>query len=96
MYKVKVTNVFRDWFESLKDSRTQKRIQARIDRAELGNFGDNKPVGDGVSEMRLFFGPGYRLYYTIRNDEIIFLLCGGDKSTQATDIKQAKEINKAI
>ena len=71
-------------------------IAARLDRAKLGNFGDVEPVGEGVTEMRIHLGPGYRLYYTIKEVKIIFMLCGGDKSTQKKDIKQAKEMAKTI
>ncbi len=96
MYKIQKTNIFTDWFESLKDSKDQKRIMARIDRAELGNLGDVKSVGGGIMEMRFFFGAGYRIYYTIRDNIIILLLCGGDKSSQSADIKYAKEIMREL
>ena len=69
-------------------------IAKRLGRARLGNFGDVAPVGDGISEMRFFLGPGYRLYYVIRDDKIIVMLCGGDKSSQENDIKKAKEMAK--
>ncbi|WP_066412293.1 type II toxin-antitoxin system RelE/ParE family toxin [Bordetella ansorpii] len=73
----------------LKDRRAMHRIQVRIDRAEEGNFGDCEPVGEGVSEMRIHYGPGYRVYFTRRGSEIVILLAGGDKSTQSKDIKTA-------
>ena len=89
MKSIYTTDVFDAWFEHLRDKQAARRIQARIDRAEEGNFGDCSPVGDGVSEMRIHFGPGYRVYFAQRGLEIVTLLAGGDKSTQAKDIKTA-------
>jgi putative addiction module killer protein len=80
------------WFSGLKDRQAKARIAARIDRLSLGNPGDGKPVGSGVSEMRIDYGPGYRVYFTQRGPIIIVILCGGDKRTQAADIKRAIEI----
>ena len=74
MYSIHTTEVFEDWFTGLKDRMVKVRIQARIDRAEDGNFGDSQPVGGGVSEMRLHFGAGWRIYYTVRGGEIVVLL----------------------
>ena len=88
------TKTFDLWFEELKDTKGRFRIQARIDRAELGNFGDCEPVGEGVSEMRIHFGPGYRVYFAQRGSLIVLLLVGGDKSTQAKDIKAAIKLNR--
>jgi len=90
------TKTFDLWFEELKDTKGRFRIQARIDRAELGNFGDCEPVGEGVSEMRIHFGPGYRVYFVQRGSLIVLLLVGGDKSTQAKDIKAAIKLNRGI
>jgi len=90
------TKTFDLWFEELKDTKGRFRIQARIDRAELGNFGDCEPVGEGVSEMRIHFGPGYRVYFVQRGSLIVLLLVGGDKSTQAKDIKAAIKLNREI
>ena len=90
------TTTFDDWFSQLKDRKAFFRIQARIDRAEDGNFGDCKPVGGGVSEMRIDCGPGYRVYFTQRGMEIIILLAGGDKSTQAKDIKTAQRLAQTL
>ncbi len=90
------TKTFDLWFEELKDTKGRFRIQARIDRAELGNFGDCEPVGEGVSEMRIHFGPGYRVYFAQRGSLIVLLLVGGDKSTQAKDIKAAIKLNREI
>jgi len=80
--------------EKLRDRKAVVAIAKRLGRAKLGNFGDLEPVGGGVSEMRIFIGPGYRLYYTMRQTTIIFMLCGGDKSSQKKDIKKAKELAK--
>ena len=91
-YQVRQTERFADWFESLRDVKARTRIQYRIDRLELGNPGDCKPVGSGVSEMRIDYGPGYRVYF-IRRDRIVFLLlAGGDKRTQKRDIEIALQM----
>ena len=84
------------WFESLKDKQTSRLIQARIDRAEEGNFGDHKSVGERVSEMRIHHGPGFRVYFIEREFEIVILLAGGDKSSQSKDIKQAQDIARQL
>ncbi len=81
---------FIEWLESIQDIRTQDRIQARADRLKFGNFSDYKPVGDGVCELRLNFGPGYRIYFGMVDRTIVLLLCGGDKSSQRRDIERAK------
>src|SRR5882724_5911088 len=86
------STTFDVWFSSLKDRQAKVRIAARIDRLSLGNPGDVKPVGSGVSEMRIDYGPGYRVYFTQRGPFIIVVLCGGDKRTQDSDIKHAIEI----
>jgi putative addiction module killer protein len=80
---------FKSWLKSLSDARAKARIIDRIDAAEAGNFGDCAPVGEGVSEMRIHYGPGYRLYYTRKGKVVYLLLVGGDKSTQSRDIKRA-------
>ena len=90
------TEVFANWFDSLRDYRAKARIQARIDRLELGHFGDVAPVGEGVSELRIFYGPGYRVYFVKRGLVIVILLSGGDKSTQDSDIAKAKELAKQL
>ncbi|OFZ70587.1 MAG: addiction module antitoxin RelB [Betaproteobacteria bacterium RBG_16_58_11] len=90
------TEVFDDWFDGLRDQQAKRRIQVRIDRAEDGNFGDCAPVGEGVSEMRIHCGPGYRVYFTQRGIEVVILLAGGDKSTQSRDIKTALEIARQL
>lgn len=96
MYSILTTPLFDDWFAGLKDRLVKQRIQARIDRVEDGNLGDHKAVGEGVSEMRLSFGAGWRIYYTMRGLEIVVLLAGGDKSNQQSDIKLAKALVKQL
>ena len=90
--KVRKTSVFRKWIKDLSDSRARYRILTRIKRLEEGNPGDCSPIGGGLSEMRIHFGPGYRVYFKDTGREIIILLCGGDKSTQQADIVKAKQI----
>lgn len=92
MFTVRQTQEFQDWLDGLKDVRAQLRIVARLRLAEAGNLGDWKPVGSEVSEMRVAFGPGYRLYFTKRQNILVVMLAGGDKSTQARDIKRAQKI----
>lgn len=82
---------FEEWVKDLRDLPTVRRIQARLAGVSAGNLGDVKSVGEGVSELRLAFGPGYRVYFGAVGDELIILLCGGDKSSQDKDIKKAKE-----
>ena len=90
MYTVRRTATFIDWLNGLKDRRAAARIAARILRLEDGNLGDVKPVGEGVSEMRIDYGPGYRIYFIQPERTVILLLCGGDKGTQTRDIARAK------
>ena len=92
MYKVFKSATFDKWFEGLKDRQAKARIAVRIDRLSLGNPGDAKPVGSGVNEMRINYGPGYRVYYIQRGPIVVVMLCGGDKRTQAADIRRAIEI----
>jgi len=80
----------------LRDRRAKARVQARIDRMEMGNFGDVAPVGEGVSELRIHYGSGYRVYFVQRDLIVVVLLCGGDKSSQNSDIKKAKELAKQL
>ena len=91
MYIVIETEEFADWLDGLKELKTRTRLRLRLRKASLGNVGDVKPVGEGVFEMREFFGPGWRLYYVMRDGVAIFMLGGGDKSTQARDIERAKQ-----
>jgi putative addiction module killer protein len=88
----KQTETFRKWRTRLKDERARATIASRLDRLAFGNAGDVKPVGQGISELRIDYGPGYRVYFLRRGDEIIILLCGGDKSSQENDIKTAKRL----
>ena len=96
MIEVRRTAAFIDWLGALRDVRARARIAKRIDRIADGNFGDAKSVGDGVSELRFAFGPGYRVYYVQRGDVVVILLCGGDKSSQERDIERAKVMAKEI
>lgn len=95
-YTVLRSDTFDTWLKSLRDLRAKARIIARIRLAELGNLGDVEPVGEGVSEMRIDVGAGYRVYFTKRGQAIILLLMGGDKSTQRKDIKRAKEMAREL
>jgi putative addiction module killer protein len=96
MLTVIQTENFQEWLDDLKDMRAQVRITTRLRMAELGNLGDWKSVGDGVSEMRVDVGPGYRLYFTRRQNVLIIMLAGGDKSTQSRDIKRAQQMLKNL
>jgi putative addiction module killer protein len=89
VYELRQTRAFEKWFANLRDARVRARILARFDLARMGHFSDCHFIGEGVGELRLDIGPGYRLYF-VRDSEIIILLCGGDKSTQARDITRAK------
>ena len=96
MKQILTSDVFDSWFSGLRDVRARVRIQARIDRAELGNFGDCEPVGEGVSEMRIHYGPGYRVYFVQRGVEVVILLAGGDKASQSKDIKRALTLARGL
>lgn len=96
MIEVRRTAVFESWFAQLRDLEAKARINVRIRRLSLGNFGDAKSVGNGVSELRVHGGPGYRIYFVRRGNELVILLCGGDKAGQARDIAKAKELAKEI
>jgi len=95
-YQVYETEVYTKWFASLNDERAKARIDKRIDRAKYGNFGDWKTESGEVRTMRVDYGPGYRLYYVIRGNRIIFLLCGGDKRNQQADIKKAVKLAQEV
>jgi len=92
VFTVLQTEAFRDWLDALRDTKAQVRIAARLRQAEVGNLGDCKSLGGGLSEMRVNVGSGYRLYFTRRQNILIVMLAGGDKSTQARDIKRAQKI----
>lgn len=86
------SSAFLKWYFDLGDFETRARVRARLVRMQSGNLGDCSSVGSGVYELRMFFGPGYRVYFVLRGEAVIILLCGGDKSTQKRDIKQAQRI----
>ena len=94
MFEVRQSSIYRDWFDRLRDRQARARIDARISRLLMGNAGDAKSVGSGVSELRIDYGPGYRVYFSRKGKTIILLLCGGDKRTQQADIERAIEIAK--
>ena len=96
MMTIYTTENFDQWFSSLRDRQTARRIQARIDRAEDGNFGDHKSVGEGLFEMRIHHGPGYRVYFMLRGLEVVILLIAGDKSTQVKDIQIAQDMARQL
>ncbi len=92
MFEIRQTDTYADWFNRLRDIRAQARITARLTRLSTGHLGDVMPVGDGVSELRIDYGPGYRVSFTRKGNTIVLFLCGGDKSSQARDIQRAKEL----
>ncbi|MGD0293145.1 MAG: type II toxin-antitoxin system RelE/ParE family toxin [Terracidiphilus sp.] len=94
MIEVRQTVVFSDWLRKLRDEKARSRILIRIRRLSLGNFGDAKPVGNGVSELRIDYGPGYRVYLQQRGSMLVLLLAGGSKKTQSADIAKAKKLAK--
>ena len=91
-YTIVQSGTFRRWLRKLRDRRARARIIVRIERVVEGNFGDHRSVGGGVGELRVDVGAGYRIYYTIRNDAVVILLCGGDKSRQQRDIERARRM----
>ena len=96
MIEVRQTQVYAEWFETLRDRQARARVIARIRRLSLGNPGDVKPVGEGVSELRIDYGPGYRVYFVQRGQTMVILLAGGDKRTQDRDIKAALELARKL
>ncbi|KAF0097831.1 MAG: addiction module toxin [Rhodospirillaceae bacterium] len=96
MLEVRQTDLFKKWYQNLRDKKAAAAVTARINRLGFGLFGDVKPVGEGVSELRIKVGPGYRVYFVQRGKTVVILLCGGDKSTQSADIKKAKEIAPTV
>lgn len=94
--EIRQTEVFAKWLRNLRDRMARVRIQARIDRLQDGNAGDVKAIGSGVSEMRLTYGPGYRVYFTRLGSELIVLLAGGDKGSQSDDIREAIRLAKEL
>jgi len=93
---IETTEMFDRWLIGLRDKQARRRVHVRIDRAEDGNFGDCAPVGEGVSEMRIHYGPGYRVYFTQVGLEIVILLAGGDKSSQSQDITRAQALARQL
>jgi putative addiction module killer protein len=96
MVEIRQTDLYARWFEKLRDHRARARILIRIRRLSLGNAGDVAPVGEGVSEMRIDYGPGYRVYFTRQTETIVVLLAGGDKRSQQRDIGKAKELARNL
>jgi putative addiction module killer protein len=96
MIEIRKTDLFSAWLDDLRDIQARARIQARIERLAAGNPGDVEPVGEGVSELRINYGPGYRVYFKKRGRELIILLAGGDKSTQSKDIKTALRLARNL
>ncbi len=96
MYEIRKTDTYAQWLDGLRDIHARARVQARVERLATGNPGDVKPVGEGVSELRINYGPGYRVYYTMRGRTLVILLAGGDKRTQAADIKTALRLARNL
>lgn len=96
MIEIRKTDVFERWLTGLRDRRAVARIRSRIDRLQVGLLGDVKPVGEGVSELRIDYGPGYRIYFVQRGDELVILLAGGDKRSQMRDIEKARELARIL
>ncbi|NQY37524.1 MAG: type II toxin-antitoxin system RelE/ParE family toxin [Alteromonadaceae bacterium] len=95
-YTIETTDTFANWFKKLKDKSVKRKILARLARVENGNFGDHKQIANNLYELRFFFGSGFRVYYTIRNGQLVLLIKGGDKSTQNKDIDKAKQLLKEL
>lgn len=96
MIEVRQTSVFAEWFADLRDRQAKTRIDIRVRRLSLGNAGDVKPVGEGVSELRIPYGPGYRVYFVQKGEVLMILLAGGDKSTQDRDIRIARKLARDL
>ena len=96
MYEIRKTETYARWLDGLRDLHARARVLARVERLAAGNTGDVKPVGEGISELRIDYGPGYRVYYTIRGRAVVILLAGGDKRTQAAYIKTALRLARNL
>jgi putative addiction module killer protein len=96
MNRIRYTAVYRIWYRGLEDIRAKARIDIRINSVKKGSFGDQRHIGDGIFELKIDYGPGYRLYYKKIGNNIVVLLCGGDKSTQDEDVVKAKKILKEL
>ncbi|MDB5815902.1 MAG: type toxin-antitoxin system RelE/ParE family toxin [Rhodocyclales bacterium] len=96
MLEIRKTEIYAQWIDSLRDLQARARVLVRIERLAAGNPGDVKPVGEGVSELRIDYGPGYRVYFTKRGREVVILLAGGDKTTQSADIRVALRLARNL
>jgi len=96
MFDVRKTEVYAKWLDSLRDTRARARVQVRVERLAAGNPGDVRPVGEGVSELRIDYGPGYRVYYKTQGRTVIILLAGGDKRTQSNDVRTALRLARNL
>ena len=96
MIEIRQTETYSQWFKALRDRQAKARIDIRIRRLAIGNAGDVKPIGEGVSELRISYGPGYRVYFVRRAQSLVILLAGGDKETQSRDIKTALELARSL
>ena len=96
MIEIRKTEAYARWLDELRDIRARARVMARVERLAAGDPGDVKPVGEGVSELRIDYGPGYRVYYTMRGRTVVILLAGGDKRTQAADIRTALRLARNL
>jgi len=96
MYEIRKTETYAQWLDGLRDIHARARVQVRVERLAAGNPGDVRPVGEGVSELRIAYGPGYRVYFTMRGRTVVILLAGGDKRTQAADIKIALRLARNL
>jgi putative addiction module killer protein len=94
--EIRQTDLYARWFDGLRDRQARARILVRVRRLSLGNPGDVRPVGEGVSEMRIDYGPGYRVYFVSRGEQLVILLAGGDKQSQARDIHAARELARSL
>jgi putative addiction module killer protein len=96
MFEIRKTETYAKWLDGLRDIHARARVQVRVERLAVGNPGDVRPVGEGVSELRIDYGPGYRVYFTMHGSTVIILLAGGDKRTQAADIKTALRLARNL
>ena len=96
MFEIRKTETYAKWLDGLRDIHARARVQVRVERLAVGNPGDVRPVGEGVSELRIDYGPGYRVYFTMHRSTVIILLAGGDKRTQAADIKTALRLARNL
>jgi putative addiction module killer protein len=96
MFEIRKTETYAKWLDGLRDIHARARVQVRVERLAVGNPGDVRPIGEGVSELRIDYGPGYRVYFTMHRSTVIILLAGGDKRTQAADIKTALRLARNL